>query len=69
MRICEAVSHSKERDTHIRKTILERVIQLSPELGTEKSANILAALSFDSPPEVGVISAGKIAIIFANHAI
>lgn len=59
MRICEAVSHSKERDTNIRKTVLERVIQLFPELGTEKSANILATLLFDSPPEVGVISGGK----------
>lgn len=50
-RICGAAS-SSERDTNTRKTALEHVIQLSPELGTEKSADILTTLLFDPSPEV-----------------
>lgn len=71
MRICEAASHSEERDIDIRKTVLERVIQLSPELGTEKSANILTTLLFDPCPEVSniPICPGETAIIFINHII
>lgn len=70
MRICEAASHSEERDTDIRKTALERAIQLSPELGTEKSANILTVLLFDPCSKVSNISTGNTAIIFhINHVV
>lgn len=62
-RICEAAPHSEKRDTNIRKAALENVIQLSPELGTEKSANFLTGLLFDPSSEVCNISIRETAVI------
>ncbi|KAL0637850.1 hypothetical protein Q9L58_003070 [Maublancomyces gigas] len=54
-RICEAAPYSGDRDTNIRKAALEHVIQLSPELGTEKSANFLTGFLFDPSSEIRTI--------------
>lgn len=62
-RIREAAFHSEERDTNIRKAALEHVIQLSPELGTEKSANFLTGLLFDPSSGVCDISIRDAAVV------
>lgn len=51
-RICEAASRSQEIDTETRKAALGHAINLSTELGTERSAGILTELLFDPSPEV-----------------
>lgn len=62
-RICEAAPYSGDRDTNIRKAALEHVIQLSPELGTEKSANFLTGFLFDPSSEVCNMSIRETAVI------